>query len=419
LADEFPNFSICGLPFYLSGETPDWRSLAHRTEFEGIELRPNHIAQAIDTDGKVVTLANREGTSQLSYDKLVIATGAVPVMPKVEGRDLPGVFLLHTMEDSFRIHQHIEDKQPQSVVIVGTGYIGLEMADALIHRGLKVTLVGRAETVLPTVDPNLGNLVEDELRRHGVEVVNGVEIQAIRSTGTQLTVFGSQNFQAAGDFILIAAGVRPASDLARDAGIKMGEQGAICVDRRMRTNAPDVYSAGDCVETWHHLLQRYMYLPLGTTAHKQGRIAGENAVGGDHEFAGSLGTQVVKVFDLAISRTGLRDNEASSSSFVPLTVETKAWDHKAYYPGANELYLRITGDQQSGRLLGAQLLGHWQSEVAKRVDVFATAIFNEMQVEGLNDLDLSYTPPFSSPWDASQVAAQAWVQAMTHLPAKR
>ena len=410
LADAFPNYSICGLPFYLSGETPDWRDLAHRTEFEGIKLKPNHTARAIDTAGKSVTVAKKEGAAQMRYDKLIIATGAAPVMPEVQGRDLPGVYLLHTMEDSFRIHQHIADKRPRSAVIVGTGYIGLEMADALTHRGLKVTLIGRAKSVLPTVDPNLGKLVEDELSCHGVEVVNAVEIQAIRVAGSQLTVYGTGGFHATGDLVLIAAGVRPASTLAREAGIKTGERGAICVDRRMQTNAPDVYAAGDCVETWHRLLRRYTYLPLGTTAHKQGRVAGENAVGGDREFAGSLGTQVVKVFDLAISRTGLRDDEASAASFAPLTVETKAWDHKAYYPGAQELFLRITGDRQSGQLLGAQLLGHWQSEVSKRCDVFATAIFHEMKVEELNDLDLSYTPPFSSPWDPVQVSAQHWVQ---------
>lgn len=409
LADEFPNYSICGLPFYLSGETPDWRSLAHRTEFEGIELKLNHTAQAIDPAGKTVSVASKDGGSHiLGYDKLIIATGAAPVMPKVEGLDLPGVYPLHTMADTFRIQQQIDEGQPRSVVIVGTGYIGLEMADAFTHRGMKVTLVGRARTVLPTVDASLGNRVEDELHRHGVEVVNGIEIQAIRAAGSQLTVFGSEGFQKAGDLVLIAAGVRPASELAREAGIKTGERGAICVDRRMRTNVPDVFAAGDCVETWHRLLQRNTYLPLGTTAHKQGRVAGENAVGGDREFAGSLGTQVVKVFELAISRTGLRDDEASRADLDPLTVETKTWDHKAYYPGAQELFFQITGDRRSGRLLGAQLLGHWQSEVAKRCDIFATAIFHEMKVEELNDLDLSYTPPLSSPWDPVQIAAQNW-----------
>jgi NADPH-dependent 2,4-dienoyl-CoA reductase/sulfur reductase-like enzyme len=164
------------------------------------------------------------------------------------------------------------------------------------------------------------------------------------------------------------------------------------------------------VETWHRLLNRYTYLPLGTTSHKQGRIAAENAVGGDREFAGSLGTQVVKIFDLVAARTGLRDHEARAAGFDPFTNESTVWDHKAYYPGAQELHLRITGDRQTNRLLGAQLLGHKKSEVSKRADVFAAALFHQMSVESFNDLDLSYTPPLSSPWDPVQMAVQNWTR---------
>ena len=178
----------------------------------------------------------------------------------------------------------------------------------------------------------------------------------------------------------------------------------------MRTNLPDVLAAGDCVETWHRLLEAPAYLPLGTTAHKQGRIAGETAVGGTAEFAGSLGTQVVKVFELAVARTGLRDAEAPAAGFEPVTVGSVEFDHKAYYPGAHQLHLRITGDRQTGRLLGAQLLGDQRAQVAKRIDIAATALFHHMTVEGLSELDLSYTPPFGSPWDAVQMATQAWTR---------
>ena len=176
----------------------------------------------------------------------------------------------------------------------------------------------------------------------------------------------------------------------------------------MQTSAPNVFAAGDCAETWHRVLQRNVYLPLGTTAHKQGRVAGENMVGGHRTFSGCVGTQVVKVFELAMARTGLRDDEARRARFDPVTVESTAWDHKAYYPGAYELRIRVTGDRLSGRLLGAQIIGHWRAQVAKRIDVFAAALFHGMQVDGLNDLDLSYTPPLGSPWDPVQIAAQAW-----------
>jgi NADPH-dependent 2,4-dienoyl-CoA reductase/sulfur reductase-like enzyme len=178
----------------------------------------------------------------------------------------------------------------------------------------------------------------------------------------------------------------------------------------MRTNLADVLAAGDCVETYHRLLDAPAYLPLGTTAHKQGRVAGETAVGGDREFAGSLGTQVVKVFDLAVARTGLRDEEATAAGFDPFTVGSVQFDHKASYPGAHQLHIRITGDRASGRLLGTQLVGHHDAEVAKRIDTPANALFHNMTVDGLSDLDLSYTPPFGSPWDAIQLAAQAWTQ---------
>jgi NADPH-dependent 2,4-dienoyl-CoA reductase/sulfur reductase-like enzyme len=283
--------------------------------------------------------------------------------------------------------------------IVGSGYIGLEMADALTHRGVQVNLFGRAETVLPTVDQSLGNLVADELRRHDVTVHAGVAVEAIeRGPDDRLVVRGAGGILSAADLVLVAAGVVPNARLAVEAGIETGEKGAIRVDRGMRTNVADVFAAGDCVETWHRVLQSSTYLPLGTTAHKQGRVAGENAVGGQRLFEGSLGTQVVKVFDIAIARTGLRDHEARRAGFDPLTVETEVWDHKAYYPGAQQLSIRVTGDRRSGQLLGAQLLGHWQAEVAKRVDVYAAALFAGQSVDAISDLDLSYTPnPSAAP----------------------
>jgi NADPH-dependent 2,4-dienoyl-CoA reductase/sulfur reductase-like enzyme len=180
----------------------------------------------------------------------------------------------------------------------------------------------------------------------------------------------------------------------------------------METNIRDIYAAGDCVETWHPLTKKCTYLPLGTTAHKQGRVAGENAVGGHAEFAGSLGTQVVKIFDLVIARTGLLENEAREAGFDPVSIHHEAWDHKIYYPGATQLQVRISGDRKTHQLLGAQIAGRYGAEVSKRIDILATAIFNEMTVDSLSHLDLSYTPPLSSPWDPVQMASQAWIKAL-------
>jgi NADPH-dependent 2,4-dienoyl-CoA reductase/sulfur reductase-like enzyme len=340
----------------------------------------------------------------------MIGTGARPVAPNIDGFHLPGVFPLHTMEDSFAVKRFLEERQPKSAVIVGAGYIGLEMADALIHLGMQVTIASRTEAVLATVDTVLGKLVEAELRKHGVEVWNRVDVTSIRRVDSRLLVFGTQGFSVEADLVLVAVGVRPNSELGAAAGIPTGAKGALCVNRRMETNLADVYAAGDCVETWHRLLNRYTYMPLGTTAHKQGRTAAENAIGGKREFAGSLGTQVVKLFDVIAARTGLRDEDARGAGFEPLTTDSTLWDHKAYYPGAQELRVRVTGDSKTGRLLGAQMLGHRNSEVSKRVDIFAAGLFHEMSIEALSDLDLSYTPPLSSPWDPVQMAAQAWTK---------
>jgi NADPH-dependent 2,4-dienoyl-CoA reductase/sulfur reductase-like enzyme len=417
VADRFPNYSICGLPFYLSDEVQDWHALAHRTSTEitaaGIHLLLDCTVQVIDAAShRVLFLDEREQTRELSYDRLIIATGAKSLRPHLVGLDLSGVFLLRFMADAFAVHQYLKTQSPRSAVIIGGGYIGMEMADALTRRGIAVTVVEHSSSVLKTVDISLGNQIRAELARKGVRVETGVLVEHIERDGAHLRVRGAPSFQVAADLVLVAVGVEPNSDLAREAGIAVGERGAIRISRQMETSAADIYAAGDCVETWHRLLGRSVYLPLGTTAHKQGRIAGENAVGSTREFAGTLGTQVVKIFDLVVARTGLRDEEAVQAGFTPLTVETTTWDHTVYYQGAHQVCIRLTGDRETGRLLGAQMIGHIRTETAKRIDIFATALFHGLSVEDLNDLDLSYTPPLSSPWDPVQLSAQAWA---THL----
>jgi NADPH-dependent 2,4-dienoyl-CoA reductase/sulfur reductase-like enzyme len=304
---------------------------------------------------------------------------------------------------------------------VGAGYIGLEMADALSTRGLHVTQMEQLPEVLPTVDPALGQLVHDQLASHGAEVLTGTTVRQI--TRAPAGGAGRLQVEAAAadgaavtrqaDMVLVVVGVRPDTELAASAGAAIGPRGAIAVDRHMRTNLPDVFAAGDCVTTHHRLLGE-TYLPLGTTAHKQGRVAGENALGGHREFAGSLGTQVVKIFDQAAARTGLRDHEAAAAGFDPVTVGSQADDHKAYYPGSHRIQMRVTGDRATGRLLGLQLFGHKNAEIAKRIDIAAAAIFHAMTVDGLSDLDLSYTPPLGSPWEAVQMGAQAWLRETSH-----
>ena len=412
IADRFPNYSICGLPFYLSGEVPDWQTLAHRTieeiERQAIHLLLDHRAVDIDPKAKMVTAENKRETRSLQYDKLIIATGAVSALPAIAGMDLPGVFALRWIGDGFIIDRYMGEHHPESAIILGSGYIGMEMADALTRKGLSVTVLSRSGHILAAMDPELGDIIRRELSKHGVRMIDRVDVTAIEKKNRKLIVRNSREIPLESDMILVATGIRPESALAEKAGVSTGIHKAIRVSRTMETNIKDIYAAGDCVETWHRLLNKTTYLPLGTTAHKQGRVAGENAAGGSQEFAGTLGTQVVKIFDLVVARTGLLDKEALEAGFDPLTVKLETWDHKVYYPGASPLHICLTGDRKTKRLLGAQMIGSYKAEVSKRIDILATALFNGMTVESINHLDLSYTPPLSSPWDPVQLMAQAW-----------
>jgi NADPH-dependent 2,4-dienoyl-CoA reductase/sulfur reductase-like enzyme len=428
-ADAFPNFSICGIPYYVSGEVTHWRNLAHRTagdlEATGMRLRLDTTARRIDVPARKLAVTGPDGTDELlGYDKLIVGTGAVPLRPPIGGLAGPdglgpgdGVHLLHSMGDTFAVMRTLEQAAPATVVLVGAGYIGLEMADALTTRGLSVIQMEQLPEVLPTVDPALGALVRAELETHGVEVLTGTTAQQITRAApgeagrlrVEATTADGRAITRPADMVLVVVGVRPDTELAASAGAALGFKNAIAVDRQMRTGLPDVFAAGDCVITHHRLLGE-TYLPLGTTAHKQGRVAGENALGRSREFAGSLGTQVVKIFDQAAARTGLRDHEAEAAGFDPVTIGSEADDHKAYYPGSHRISMRVTGDRATGRLLGMQLFGHKNAEIAKRIDIAATAIFHGMAVDAVSDLDLSYTPPLGSPWEAVQMGTQAWVR---------
>ncbi len=426
VADAYPNFSICGIPYYVSGEVAEWRNLAHRTltdlENTGMRLRLNTRAQRIDPDVHEILIATEDsGEEVLGYDALIVGTGAVPVVPPIAGlADLgpeDGVHLMHSMGDAFALMRTLQQPHVRRAVIVGAGYIGLEMAEALTARGLQVTQLEQLPEVLPTVDGDLGAMVHAELERNGVAVACATRVDAIQREGSgpgpplEVRATGPENtpltFPA--DLVLIVVGVRPDTELAAVAGARLGVKQAIDVDRHMRTSLRDVLAAGDCAVT-HHRLLGPAYLPLGTTAHKQGRVAAETALGGSRPFAGSLGTQVVKVFDLVAARTGLRDHEARIGGFDPITVGSQADDHKRYYPGSHPIAMRYTGDQSTGRLLGLQLIGLLGSEIAKRIDIAATAMVNEMTIDAISDLDLSYAPPLGSPWDALQIGAQTWIR---------
>ncbi|TDE09933.1 FAD-dependent oxidoreductase [Jiangella asiatica] len=425
VADAYPNFSICGIPYYISGEVGHWSNLAHRThadlEATGMRLRLDTLATSLDVDARRLAVREKDGgETTLAYDELIVGTGAVPVRPPIAGlADLgaaDGVHVLHSMDDTFALERSLDRLQPSTALIVGAGYVGLEMAEGLTARGIAVTQVEMLSEVLPTIDHELGALVHAELDRNGVTVHTRSTVTGIArgdSGPARLHVDGAgpdgEPLAWDVDLVLVVVGVRPDAGLLTAAGARTGPRGAVVVDETMATGLPHVWAAGDCVVT-HHRQLGVTYLPLGTTAHKQGRVAGENALGAAARFAGSLGTQVVKVFDLVAARTGLREHEAMAAGFAPVSSTATPDDHKAYYPGAQPITIRVTGDRDTGLLLGAQLVGPRGTETAKRVDTYAAALFHRMTVEAFSELDLSYTPPLGSPWDATQLATQAWVR---------
>ena len=407
LADEFPNLSICGIPYAVSKEVTQWQNLAHRTVDDlkafDIDFYMNTWATAIDAENHTVTAMRGDDQLTFTYDKLMVGTGAVPKELPIAGEGA-GIHVLHTMGDFFDIEAQLVQHQPKRAAIVGAGYVGIEMAEALTRRDVSVTLVQRGSEVLSTVEPDLGASVHDALTDNGVTVLTDETITEIQATEAGYHLIGSTTDDTF-DFVLVVVGVRPNSELLVNAGAAVTNQNAVVVDDQMRTNLPDVYAAGDLVQTKHRLLGE-TYLPLGTTAHKQGRVAGANIVGRESHFAGIIGSQVLRAFDVIVARTGLLPNEATAAGFMEITTTAVVDDHKGYFPGAEKMTIRVTADKESHKILGAQLVGKYGSEVAKRADVFATAIYNGMTVEAFSDLDLTYSPVVGAPWDAVQAAVQ-------------
>ena len=428
VADAYPNFSICGIPYYLSGEVTHWRNLAHRTvadlEATGMSLRLDTTARRIDAGGRKLAghrPGRRRGTPQLRQAHRRHRRGPGPAPRSAAWTPwarMTGCTCCTRWATPSPSCDTLQEAAPASAVIVGAGYIGLEMADALTTRGLPVIQMEQLPQVLPTVDPALGALVHAQLTQHGAEVLTGTTARQIRrapaGAGGRLridaTAADGSTVTRLADMVLVVVGVRPDTTLAADAGATLGVKGAIAVDPGMRTNLPGRVRRRGLRD--HPPPAARPDLPARSAPPPTSRAGspGENALGGNREFAGSLGTQVVKIFDQAAARTGLRDHEAAAAGFDPVTVASEADDHKAYYPGSHRIAMRFTGDRTTGRLLGVQLFGHRHAEIAKRIDIAATAIFHGMTIDGLSDLDLSYTPPLGSPWDAIQMGAQAWAR---------
>lgn len=397
--DRFISYSGCGMPYFLGGEVIDGKELTPRdplffkTKYN-VDILIGHEVLRIDKEKKTLEVKNLE-TDQVftdTYDKLIIATGASSVIPPIKGRDKEHVFSLRNIGDMYKIKKFIDDKNPKKAVIVGTGFIGLELAENFKHLGIEVTLVEMLPQVTPGLDSDMAIYVEKALEKYGVLVITGNSANEIEDG--KVILADKRELEA--DMVIIATGVKPNVSLAVTAGIKLGSLGAIAVNKKMETSEKDIYAAGDCIEQFHLVTGKPVYRPLGSTANKTGRIAGNNAAGGELEFRGILGTGIFRVFNLTVAQTGLTEKEALNEGY-DISVSHNIKPNKPEYLGGKEMVIKSIADKKDGRLLGVQIVG--EEGVDKRIDVFATLITFGAKVSDLVHLDLAYAPPFSTTKD--------------------
>lgn len=415
------SYGACGMPYNLLEPARAMDDLVVITaerfrEERGIDVRTRHEALAIDPARHVVRARDLAAGRQyeLGYDALVLATGARAVRPPLPGLELPGVFVLRELSDGAAMKRFLAEAAPRRAVIIGAGYIGMEMAEALRGRGLEVSVLEKVDQLLPGFLPPVVGKVAAELERNGVAVETGVSVRAIARAERGLTVETDRGARPA-DLVLVSVGVRPNVALAEAAQIALGPTGAIAVDDRLATSARDVWAAGDCAEATHLVTRRPAWIPLGTTANKQGKIAGANAVGADERFAGIVGSAAFKVFELEVARTGLTPAEASRAGLEVIAATATHRTRGHAYPGSKEVTIVLVATPGARRLVGAQLVGG--EGVLGRVDVLATALTAGMTVDALEQLDLAYAPPLAPVYDPILVAAGVTAKALAAGPA--
>lgn len=401
-------YGMCGLPYYVSGVVERAEQLLayppdHFRDHRRIDLRLHATATALDADRHIVRYSQGGEDHRLHYHAAVVAAGGAPVVPPLRGVDDERVFAVRTLEDAITLRCLLDAGRIGRAVVVGAGYIGLEMAEALHDRGVTVVVAELLPRVMPNLDEPVAALVEEEVRRHGIDLRLGARLEGIRSGVVDLDAL-VDGAAISVDAVVMAVGVRPAASVAAMAGAASGPGGGLLVDDRMRTSLPDVYAAGDCIAPWHLILGRPAFVPLGPAANKTGRVAGTVAAGGDARFRGMVGTAVVKVFDLAVARTGLTLAEAESEGLPAIATDAVGRSRAKYYPGAEPVHVRLV-HEPGGRLLGAQMVG--AEGVAKRIDVVAAALQAGFDVDDLGALDLSYAPPYAPVYEPVLLAAQA------------
>ena len=393
---KYISYAGCGMPYYLSNETESFSSVVPRDagffkEKHNINIYTEHEVLSVNSENKTLKVKNSSGEIIDRYDKLIIATGAMSVKPDLKGSDRENVFLLRNINHMIDIKNFIEEKKPSSAVIVGSGFIGLEMCESFKLLGMDVTIIARSK-ISKGIDSELSSYIEEHLREKGVNVYTNTKTVEINDKGV---VLGDGSIVKA-DIVLLATGAKPNAALAENMGVELGVTGAIKVDNHMKTNIEDVYSCGDCIEMYYTINGNPVYRPLGSTANKTGTIAGSNITGIKEEFKGILGTAIYRVFDLTVGMTGLSEEEAVKSGYnVVVTIDKRA--NKPEYMGGRPIIIKAVAEKETGRLLGAQMVGY--EGVDRRLDVLVAAITLNAKAEDLMHLDLAYAPPYSTPRD--------------------
>jgi len=393
------SYAGCGLPYFISGIVKKRDELISRTPGrfaqDGIKVRKNHLVEMIDVKNRTIS-GRRIGSGEAfsdHFDRLVIATGAQPIKPKIEGLHLENVFYLRSIFDADTLVEKARPNRVRNVVIAGGGYIGLEMAEAFIRLGKKVKIVELAPQILTLFDNDFAGILRQYLEKKGVEIYTSEGIDAIRGEDGKVTHVRTSARELEADMVLMSLGIRPQVDLARKAGLRIGETGAIWVNERMETSVEGIYAAGDCAETTHLITGKRVWIPLGSTANKQGRVVGINVCGGDATFPGVMGTTIFKAFDFNVAKTGLSMREAEKEGFQPIQAIVKGYGRAHYYPEGKESILKLVADQNSGRILGGQAIGEGPSD--KFIDIIAMALHGKMTCWELANVDLAYAPPYS------------------------
>jgi len=403
------SYANCGLPYYIGGVIEDPEDLTLQTPENffsrfRIHMKVHHEVTAIHPDKKTVSVQNLKSGEvfEENYDKLLLSPGAKPVWPNLPGMDIDRLFTLRTVEDTFKIKEFATQNKPRSAVMVGGGFIGLEMAENLRELGLDVTIVQRPRQLMNPFDADMASFIHAEMRRHGVKLALGYNVEGFEEKNGGIDVLLKDNVPLHADMVVLAIGVTPESTLAKEAGLALGIKGSILVNDRMETSVPDIYAVGDAVQVKHYVTGEDTLIALAGPANKQGRIAADNICGGNSRYLGSQGSSVIKVFDMTAATTGINETNARKAGLDADTVILSPMSHAGYYPGGKLMSMKVVFEKETYRLLGAQIVGF--DGVDKRIDVLATAIRAGMKATDLKDLDLTYAPPYSSAKDPVNMA---------------